>query len=268
VPPGIAGELHIGGEGVARGYLQRPELTAEKFIPDPFSATPGARLYRTGDLVRYRKDGNLEFLGRIDQQVKLRGYRIELGEIEAALMAHNAVREAVVMARAEEQRLVGYVVREDGAELKVDDLREALRAKLPEYMVPNALVMLEALPLTPNGKLDRRALPVPNTVGSEKEYVAPRTPVEEVLAKIYGEVLGQAQVSVDDSFFDLGGHSLLATQLISRMRESFRVEIPLRAVFESPTVIKMAAAIEQSSSNDINFQPAKILAMPRTSRRL
>jgi acyl carrier protein len=269
VPPGIPGELHIGGQGVARGYLQRPGLTAEKFVPDPFSGQPGARLYRTGDLVRHRGDGELEFLGRIDQQVKLRGYRIELGEIEAALMEQAAVREAVVITQESggEKRLVGYVVSE--GEVKVDELRQALRVKLPEYMVPSALVVLESLPLTPNGKLDRRALPAPNgTVSTEREYLAPRTTVEKVLAKIYGKVLGLAQVSIDDNFFDLGGHSLLATKLISRVRESFCVEIPLRVVFEAPTVIKMAAAIEKISAGDVIVQPSRILAMPRASRRL
>jgi acyl carrier protein len=218
--------------------------------------------------VRNGQDGELEFLGRIDQQVKLRGYRIELGEIEAALMEQAAVRDAVVIARQEsggEKRLVGYVV----GEVNVEELRQALRAKLPEYMAPSALVVLESLPLTPNGKLDRRALPAPNgTARSGHKYLAPRTPVEEVLAKIYGEVLGLEQVSIDDNFFELGGHSLLATQLISRVRESFRVEIPLRAVFESPTVIKMAAAIEQIRTSDVIVQPSRILAMPRASRRL
>ena len=248
VPVGVVGELHIGGLGLARGYLQRPELSAEKFIPDRLSGREGARLYRTGDLVRYQAAGEIEFIGRLDEQVKLRGYRIELGEIEAALMEQAAVREAVVLARVEsgeEKRLVGYVVSEEGVELKVEELRQALRAKLPEYMVPSALVVLEALPLTANGKLDRKALPMPEGSSSAEEYVAPRTPVEEVLAGIYGEVLKLGRVGVEENFFELGGHSLLATRLLSKIREAFQIELPLRRVFESPTVAMMAAAIEQ-----------------------
>ena len=267
VVQGIAGELHIGGEGVARGYLQRAELTAEKFVPDRFSGTPGGRLYRTGDLVRYREDGELEFLGRIDQQVKLRGYRIELGEIEAALMEQSAVRDAVVIARVEsdaEPRLVAYVVSEDGVALKVEELRQALRVKLPEYMVPRAFVLLAALPLTPNGKLDRKALPAPDELvsGSGAEYVGPRTPVEAVLAGIYGEVLGLAQVSIEENFFELGGHSLLATRLISKIREAFQVEILLRTVFESPTVAAMAVAIESAlgAGRRSAVQPIRVVA--------
>ena len=248
VPVGVVGELHIGGLGLARGYLQRAELTAEKFIPDRFSGREGARLYRTGDMVRYLAAGELEFVGRIDEQVKLRGYRIELGEIEAALMEQSAVREAVVLARVEsggEKRLVGYVVSEEGVELKVEELQQALRAKLPEYMVPSALVMLAELPLTANGKLDRRALPAPEGSSSAEEYVGPRTPVEEMLAGIYGEVLKLGRVGVRENFFELGGHSLLATRLLSKIREAFQIELPLRRVFEAPTVAGLALIIEE-----------------------
>ena len=241
-PIGVPGELHLGGDGLARGYLDRPELTAEKFIPNPFG--PG-RLYKTGDLVRWLPDGAIEYLGRIDHQVKLRGFRIELGEIEAALNQHPAVQECVVLAREDtpgEKRLVAYVVLSDADA----DLRSHLQAMLPEYMIPSAFVMLEALPLNPNGKVDRNALPVPDlsTISNRADFVAPRTPSEIALAAIWCDVLGIAQVGVHDNFFALGGHSLLATQVISRIRQTFSVEIPLRAIFETPTVEGLASQID------------------------
>jgi amino acid adenylation domain-containing protein len=246
---GVVGELHIGGAGLARGYHGRAELTAEKFVPDPFSRTPGARLYCTGDLVRYLNNGELEFLGRVDHQVKLRGYRIELGEIEAVLKEQFGVREALVIAKEEpaaDRRLVAYLVTEEGIEVKTSDLRQALREKLPEYMLPVAFVQLAELPLTPNGKIDRRALPATDGAPSgDREYLWPRTPVEEVLAGIFGDVLKLAKVGVDENFFELGGHSLLATRLISKVREAFHVEIPLRSVFESSTVAGLALIIEE-----------------------
>jgi acyl carrier protein len=253
VPIGIAGELCIGGAGLARGYLNRPELTAEKFIPDSFSDEPGARLYRTGDLARYLPDGNIEFLGRIDHQVKVRGFRIELGEIESALEQHPAVRETAVIAREEQRgnkRLVAYVVFNQNAEILTTELRSFLKEKLPDYMVPSAFVVLDSLPLTPSGKVDRRALPAPDSArpGAEDSYVAPRTPLEEVLAVIWCEILGLNQVGIHDNFFELGGHSLLATQVISRLRKVFEVEIPLRTLFESPTVEKLAFALLQRES--------------------
>ncbi|HWS86561.1 MAG TPA: amino acid adenylation domain-containing protein [Pyrinomonadaceae bacterium] len=248
VPAGVAGELCIGGAGLARGYLSRAELTAEKFIPHPFSTEAGARLYRTGDLVRYLSDGRIEFLGRIDQQVKVRGYRIELGEIEAALLRHEAVREAVVIARAEEggARLVGYVVAEDGRTASAAELRGFLSERLPDYMVPSALVQLPELPLTPNGKVDRKALPAPEEVRPDiSEFCAPpATPVEELLADIWAEVLSLPQVGIHHNFFELGGHSLLATQIIARIRKAFDVDIQLRLLFESPTVAGLARQIE------------------------
>jgi len=249
VPVGVPGELYIGGDGVVRGYLCRPALTAERFIPDPFSEEAGARLYRTGDLARYLPDGNIEFLGRIDHQVKVRGYRIELGEIEAVLGQQPSVRETVVLAREDEpgdKRLVAYVVPNDEHEPAVSELRRFLQKKLPEYMVPSAFVTLEALPLTPNGKVDRRTLPAPDRVRSELEgvFVAPRTPAEEVLAGIWAQVLGVEQVGVYDSFFELGGHSLLATQVVSRIRQAFQVELPLRDFFGIPTVAGLAQAID------------------------
>ena len=273
VPIGIPGELHIGGDGVGRGYLDRPELTAERFIPNPFDDEPGSRLYKTGDLVRYLPDGSVEFLGRIDHQVKVRGFRIELGEIEAVLQEHPDVRNAVALVREDTpgdpssslrlpfgyaqdrrsgqalrtgKRLVGYVVPEDGASPTVSALRRFLKDRLPEYMVPSVFVTLEALPLTPNGKVDRRALPIPDQARPDLEetYVAPRTPVEELLADIWMRVLGVEQVGVQDNFFDLGGHSLLATQLISRVRDDFQVELPLRALFEWPTVAGLSEQVE------------------------
>ncbi|MDQ3604572.1 MAG: condensation domain-containing protein, partial [Gemmatimonadota bacterium] len=246
VPVGVPGELYIGGVGLARGYLGRAGLTAERFVPDPFARTPGARLYRTGDRVRHAVDGTLEFLGRLDHQVKLRGFRIEPGEIEALLLQQPGVRDAVVVLREDvpgDRRLVGYVVA-DAAQVLPEALLQALGARLPEYMVPTAVVVLEAFVLTPNGKLDRKALPVP-ALRRTGEQALPATPTEELLAGVYGRLLGVELVLRDDHFFQLGGHSLLATQLVSRVREVFAVELPLRAVFESPTVSGLAQRIDQ-----------------------
>ncbi|HEU0079960.1 MAG TPA: amino acid adenylation domain-containing protein, partial [Longimicrobiaceae bacterium] len=240
-PTGVPGELWIGGAGVARGYGGRPELTAERFVPDALSGDLGARVYRSGDRVRWRADGVLEFLGRVDQQVKVRGFRIEPGEVEAALLGHPSVREAVVVVREDggERRLVGYVVAAEGAAVDAGELRAWLKGRLPEYMVPPAVVELETLPLTPTGKVDRRALPAPDASGGG-EYVAPRGEVEERLAAIWASVLGVERVGIHDDFFALGGHSLLATRVTSRVREVFGVELPLRAVFEAPTVAGLA----------------------------
>ena len=250
VPVGVIGELYIGGSGLARGYRHRAALTAERFIPDPFGATPGGRLYWTGDLARWRADGTLECLGRVDHQVKIRGFRVELGEIEAALARHPAVREAAVAARPDasgEMSLAAYIVVRDGAEASsAADLRRWLQGQLPDYMVPSAFVSLEALPLTPNGKVDRQALPDPGQarLTESADFVPPRGPVEEMVASGWGSLLGVERVGAHDNFFDLGGHSLLATQVVSRLREAFGVEIPLRALFESPTVAGLAAQIE------------------------
>ncbi len=249
VPIGVAGEMYVGGAGVARGYLNRPELSAERFIPDPYGVESGGRLYRTGDLARYLGDGELEYLGRIDDQVKIRGFRIELGEIEAVLVAHPGIEEAIVMAREEERgekRLVAYLVTRPEAGLSISEVREFLKVKLPEYMVPAVYMKLGAMPLTENGKLDRRALPVPDAArpDSGEAYVAPRTPVEEVLAEIWAEVLNVAQVGINDNFFDLGGHSLLATQVISRVREACHIDLLLRHLFETPTIAGLAERIE------------------------
>jgi hypothetical protein len=239
--------LHIGGIGLAWGYQNLPELTAQKFVPNLFPQEPGARLYRSGDLARYLPDGNIEYLGRIDQQVKIRGVRIELGEVQSALSDHPAVTEAVVIARDDgfgEQRLVAYLVAEQA--LTSWELREYLRELLPEYMVPSFFVLLNALPLTPNGKLDRDALPSPQYTDLTDAYVAPRTPVEEMLCGIWSEVLKTQRVGVYDNFFDLGGHSLLATQVISRLRDTFQVEqLSLRKLFEFPTVTGLVEALAQ-----------------------
>jgi amino acid adenylation domain-containing protein len=250
LPIGVPGELHIAGVGLARGYHHRPRLTAEKFIPNPFSKDPRARLYKTGDWVRYLPDGHIEFLGRMDHQVKVRGNRIELGEIENALVQHPTVRDAVVVARESapgENCLVVYLVPPSGQTLAPHVLREFLKHKLPDYMVPSAFVVLEALPLSPNGKVDRSALPAPKLEEAlEKTFVAPRTPVEQSLAGIWSAVLGLRQVGIHDNFFELGGHSLLATQVISRVCGVFQLDFPLHNLFESPTVAGLAARIEQA----------------------
>jgi amino acid adenylation domain-containing protein/non-ribosomal peptide synthase protein (TIGR01720 family) len=251
VPVGVSGELYVGGVGVGRGYLNRPGLTAQKFIPDPFSDEAGARLYRTGDLARYRPDGLIEFLGRIDHQVKVRGFRIELGEIEAVLAQHPALQEIVVLAREDAPgvtRLVAYVAPEDKSGPSIGELRGFLKGRLPDYMVPSAFVNLDTLPLTPSGKVDRRALPAPEFDRSELEsvYVAPRTLEEEILAGIWSELLSVDQVGVHDSFFNLGGNSLLATQLMSRIRDTFEIELPLRILFEAPTVSNLAARVKMA----------------------
>jgi amino acid adenylation domain-containing protein len=240
-PIGVPGELCIGGEGLARGYLRRPELTAERFIPDPFAAAAGARLYRTGDLVRRRPNGDLEFLGRLDHQVKVRGFRIELGEVEAALAAQPQVREAVVVVRGEagQARLVAYVV-PAGAAISQAELRAALALRLPAVMVPGLFVALPELPRTPNGKIDRRSLPAPEADSTPTSATGPRNPVEEMVATICAELLGRERVGIFDSFFDLGGHSLLATRLVSRLGDAFQTQLPVRAVFEAPTVAALA----------------------------
>jgi amino acid adenylation domain-containing protein len=247
-PIGVPGELCIGGDGVTLGYWNRPELTADRFISDPFSTPPGARLYRTGDRARWRNEGALEHLGRLDFQVKIRGYRIELGEIEAGIAQHPAVREVVVTAREDvpgDQRLVAYLVAQHPPADLVDQLRAQLRAALPDYMVPSAFVVLDALPLTPNAKVDRKALPAPEGSASQQAiYVAPRTPTEEILAGIWAEVLGLKQVSIEENFFELGGHSLLAMQMVSRVRQALSVELPLRELFAAPTISRLASRVE------------------------
>ncbi len=242
-PVGVPGELYLAGEGLARGYLGRPDLTAERYIPNPFSAVPGARMYRVGDLVRHRPDGEMEFLGRLDHQVKIRGFRVELGEVEEALSRLRGVEAAVVLAR--DGALAAYVV----TALEASSLREALRRRLPEYMVPTAFVFLDALPLTPNGKVDRRALAklaVEAGPAAGENYVAPRGSLEEAVAGIFASLLGVERVGAETDFFELGGHSLLAARMVARIRELFGVELSLRAVFETPTVAGLARCIEES----------------------
>ncbi|HEX7334406.1 MAG TPA: amino acid adenylation domain-containing protein [Pyrinomonadaceae bacterium] len=244
-PVGVPGELYIGGDGIARAYLGCPELTAEKFVPHPYSAEPGARLYRTGDLVRYLSDGNIDILGRMDQQVKLRGFRVELGEIETVLQQHPLVRESVVVFREDapgEKRLAAYVVGDSqtipAAQL-IAELRIWLRQHLPDYFVPAHFVVLDNLPLTPNGKVDRRALPAPDH-SEEPEFIAPRTPEEATIAEIWADILDISPIGVETNFFDLGGHSLLATRIVTRIREAFCLDLPLRVLFEFPTIAGVA----------------------------
>jgi acyl-coenzyme A synthetase/AMP-(fatty) acid ligase/acyl carrier protein len=248
VPVGVAGELYIGGDGLARCYWNRPELTAERFVPHPWSERPGARLYRTGDLVRYREDGAVEFVGRVDQQVKLRGFRVELGEVEAVLSTYPGVASAVVLLREDEpgeKLLVAYLTPKETVEaLRSGELRDYVKGKLPEYMVPSAFVVMQALPLTAHGKVDRKALPAPERGVLNGEFVAPRTDVERALAEIFSKVLRVDRVGVHDNFFELGGHSLLVTQVVSRLRDEFRIDVPLRSLFDSPSVAGLGVEIE------------------------
>lgn len=257
MPVGVTGELCIAGEGLARGYLYRADLTAENFVPNPFSATGGKRLYKTGDLARYGPDGKLQFLGRIDHQVKVRGFRVELGEIEYLLRRHDAIRDCVTDVRGEragDRRIVAYVAAEEGQQVAPAELRAFLRDKLPEYMVPSAFIALESLPLTPNGKIDRRKLPSPDwsRPGTTAVFIPPRNPIEELVAAIWVEALGVEQVGIHDNFFDLGGHSLLAAKIVSRIQQQLSVELPLRKIFESQTVASLAenvaSALEGNST--------------------
>src|SRR6185437_6839059 len=239
-PIEVAGEIYIAGMQVGRGYLNRPQLTAERFLADPFSSEPGARMYKTGDVGRWRADGAIEYLGRSDEQVKIRGFRIELGEIEAQLVRHEGVKEAVVLAREDEpgeKRLVAYVVAQEGLAVEAAELRGHLRRSLPEYMIPGAFVQLQQLPLTVNGKVDRKGLPAPEGRGQSGQYVAPRTATEQVLAQVWAEVLHLERVGIHDSFFELGGHSLLATQVIARVREVLQVDVPLRTLLDDTTTV-------------------------------
>jgi amino acid adenylation domain-containing protein len=313
VPIGVAGELYLGGAGLGRGYFARPDLTAERFVPNPFAEvsgigyrvsegnlpdtqypTPATRLYRTGDLVRYRPDGAIEFLGRIDHQVKLRGYRVELDEIAAVLDRHPVVETSVVVAREDlpgDVRLVAYVVQGSGVRGQGSgvgtpphdtavpnpeprtlnpDLRAFLAARLPNYMLPSAFVALAALPLGPNGKVDRRALPAPDRTrpGLDTPFAAPRTPTEALLAGIWAEVLGLERVGIHDNFFALGGHSLLATQAVVRMRDALRIELPLRALFERPTVAGLAQTVAQREEQPDNHPLKRIERVEKTAEDL
>ena len=252
VPIGVTGELYIGGIGLARGYLNRPDLTAERFVPDPFGIA--GRLYRTGDLARYRADGNVDYLGRSDYQVKIRGLRIELGEIEAVLMQHGDVREAVTVVREDtpgNKQLIAYVVKNSDIDLDREALRLFLKARLPEYMLPTTFISIVHLPLSANGKLDRAALPAPALEHSSTQFVAPRTPTEEALAGLWAEVLGLEQVGIQDDFFKLGGHSLLAAQLMARIRLAFGIDLPLSVLLDSATIAGMSPAVEQAIIHSI-----------------
>jgi hypothetical protein len=255
VPIGVRGQLWIGGAGLARGYLGRAELTAERFVPDPFAGEPGARMYATGDLARWRRDGQLECLGRADGQIKLRGFRIELGEIEAVLAEAPGVRQAVALVREDtpgDQRLVAYVVLESGAELDAPALREQARRRLPGYMVPAAFAALESLPLTPNGKVDRRALAGLGQVAAAhagQGHVPPASETERALAGIWAELLGMAEISLLDNFFDLGGHSLLSVQVTARVRDRLGVRITPRDLMLQ-NLGQLAAVVEERSARE------------------
>lgn len=262
-PIGVPGELHIGGVGLARGYLNRPELTAEKFIAHPFRSEPGARLYKTGDLARYLPDGSIEFLGRLDHQVKLRGFRIEPGEIEAVLNQHPAIQEAVVLLREDtpgDKRLVAYLIFTLKQQITGDDLRRYLQGRLPHYMVPGHFVMLPQWPLTPNGKLDRRALPAPQVSRPDLEvrYIAPRTSIEELLTAIWNQVLKMERIGIYDNFFDLGGDSLLVSQVVARVRQAIQIELSLSSFFATPTI---AAQAEQVMIAQQAEQRTKVLPL-------
>jgi len=250
VPTGAAGELYIGGAGVARGYRHRPDLTLEKFIQDPFSDAPQARLYKTGDVGRYLSNGEIVYVGRMDDQIKIRGYRIEPNEIVAVLDRHPSIAASVLVAREDgnsEKRLVAYVVLNSESEPSADELRKFLGNELPAYMVPAVFVSLDALPLTEHGKVDRHALPAPDSRNTlrDQPFTAPRTPIEQRLAAVLCTLLHLDHVSIHDNFFFLGGHSLLGTQLIAQIRSAFGVEVTLRKLFDTPTIADLSSEIER-----------------------
>ena len=263
VPVGVAGELYIGGEGVTAGYFNQPELTAERFVPERFVPDANAKMYRTGDLVRYLPDGNVEFLGRVDDQVKIRGFRIELGEVESVLLRHGNVQQAAVLVLADEsgeKSLVAYVV----GSANTDELRSYLRGQLPDYMMPSAIIGLPKLPLNANGKVDRQALPKPQDVrAADQEPVPARTPSEEVVAAIWSEVLKRDGIGVEDNFFEIGGHSLLATQIASRLREHFNIPVPVRALFESPSIAELAKRLDNARREEQGMVPPAITPVSR-----
>jgi acyl carrier protein len=254
VPIGVPGELYLGGAGLARGYLHQDELTNQKFVHNPFH--PGTRLYKTGDLGRYLPDGRIQFLGRIDHQVKIRGYRIELGEIETQLRKLGNVRQAVVIAsedRFGDKRLVAYIAPQKQPAPAAPEIRALLKRNLPDYMVPSLFISLNELPQTPNGKVDRKALPRPAGSADELEevYTAPRTTTETILAQIWCEVLNIPRAGVNDNFFDLGGHSLMVTKVLARLHEAVQVDLPMRTLFESPTIAALALVVEEALVDEI-----------------
>ena len=256
VPIGVHGDLYIGGDGLARGYLNRPEMMTERFIQNPFSDDTGSRLYRTGDRARYRPGGQIEFLGRYDNQVKIRGHRIELGEIEHVLNQHSSVKESVIVAcdrgSSGEPELVGYVVCSAEPAPSASELRRFLQEQLPDYMIPSLFSFLDALPLTPNGKIDRNALPPPDGERPQLDqgFVEPRTEMEELIAQVWCEVLKLDKIGVHDNFFEIGGHSLLATRVIARLQSNFHVDLALRKLFELPTVAGLAQHIDALRRSD------------------
>jgi nonribosomal peptide synthetase DhbF len=246
VPVGAPGEIHVGGVGLARGYIDSPGLTAERFVPDPYGLTPGARLYRSGDLGRRLPNDDIEYLGRRDMQVKIRGFRIELGEIEAALLAHDDIREAVVLAHARpdgDRALVAYIVAQPSALLSTTQLRERLGDQLPLHMVPNAFVLLDRLPLTENGKLDRNRLPAPQVL-TDEVYRPPATSTEEIVCRVWADVLGATRVGMNDNFFALGGHSLLAVRIVAQLGQELGSSVPLALLFKHPVAGELAARID------------------------
>jgi amino acid adenylation domain-containing protein len=265
-PIGVPGEICVAGPGLARGYLRRPERTEEKFIPNPFAAATGERLYRSGDLGRFRADGEIEYLGRIDQQVKIRGHRVELGEIEGVLAQHPAVSECAVVARQEtpgDLRLIAYLVPRGVTAPPDPELRDFLKRSLPAHMLPSRFIPIERLPLTPSGKVDRQALPSPAGRSHEREegFVPPRDPTERAVAEIWGQILGLDDVGAKDDFFELGGHSLLAAQVVSRIRDSFGVELPIRALFDSSSVAEFAEVVSKAPE-----AAPSTLSIPRVDR--
>jgi hypothetical protein len=268
VPVGVPGELYIGGEGLARGYLKRPELTADKFIPDHLGGKPGKRLYRTGDLARYQPDGNLEFLGRIDQQVKIRGYRVETGEVEAVLEQYPMIREAFVMAydaEAGDRHLVAYLVASEGASVAASELREFVSAQLPDYMTPSAFVWLNELPLSASGKIDRRALPAPTVTreATGRAYVAPQTDAERLIAQTWQEVLKVEQVGLHDNFFDLGGDSFRVYEVHLKLRTNLSPSLSILDLFKYPTVEALAAHTSEGADEDSSFEQTNERAQKR-----
>ncbi|MBZ5508013.1 MAG: amino acid adenylation domain-containing protein [Acidobacteriia bacterium] len=263
LPPGIAGELFIAGDGLARGYINRPDLTAEKFVPHPFSSQPGERLYRTGDLVRYGTDGEIDFIGRVDNQIKIRGYRVELGEIESVLRQHPEVHEVAVAVRGagDNKRVVAYVTPRQGREIRAAELKQFLQSRLPEFMVPSFVMVLDKIPLKTSGKIDHEALAAIEERNDDRPYTPPQTPLEAELARLWQEVLVVPQVGREDNFFELGGHSLLAIQLVSRIREQYHTPFPIRELMQTPTLFGLAEAVQtaiwasqaqQSAGQDLN----------------
>jgi acyl-coenzyme A synthetase/AMP-(fatty) acid ligase/acyl carrier protein len=249
VPVGVTGELYIGGAGVARGYLNRPELNKERFIVDQISGQIDSRLYKTGDLARYREDGILEYLGRVDNQVKVRGYRIELGEIEATLASDPRVKSCAVLVREDEpgnKQLVGYVVPREGQAPTTEDLQEFVKQKLPEYMAPSQFVFLDSIPLTTNGKVDRKALPAPTygNVSEGKDFAAPQTETQKAIADIWSKLMKLERIGIHDDFFNFGGHSLMAMKMVSQIEERFGVSLPLADFLEEPTIAGLAKKVQ------------------------